>query len=65
MIKKNGMIYTVTNETDNDSLKFIFLNLKADKDDFENKTKLAKCYMNHKKLGVEYSSEVMSMFNKN
>jgi hypothetical protein len=60
-VQKNGMFYSVA-KMENDELKFIFRNLSAtDKNDFENKQKLGKCYMNHKKLGVMYNKEIMDI----
>ncbi len=63
-VQKNGIIYSVNKSSENnerfyDRMKFIFMNLKTDKNDFEHKSKLANCYINHKYLGVLYNKEIM------
>ena len=59
LLKKNGTIYTMVDESDSEKLRFIFKNLGTEKGDFETRCNLAKCYINHKKLGVIYSKEIM------
>jgi hypothetical protein len=62
-VQKSGILYTFDAEKDKDELKFIFSNTSTNttmkKEEFDYRNKLAKCYINHKKLGVVYSSEIM------
>ncbi len=69
IIQKNGMVYTMVNNEKSDKifydkLNFIFDNLKNDKNDFETRNNLSKCYINYKYLGVEYNSEIMNLIQK-
>lgn len=69
LIQKNGTLYTITNNGDskedfNSKLKFIFSDLSNDKNDFESRYTLSRCFLNHKKLGVEYPKHIMDIINK-
>ena len=69
LIQKNGIIYLMSknleeSENDfNDKLKFIFKDFRNTKNEFESRLSLSKCYLNHKKLGVEYSKDIMDKIN--
>jgi hypothetical protein len=66
-VQKNGILYTFDTDKDKSELKFIFsgnIITPMKKEEFEYRNKLAKCYVNHKKLGVAYSSEIMKEISK-
>jgi hypothetical protein len=62
LVQKGGILYTFESKKEPEELKFIFSNFNNRKDEFELKKKLVKCYINHKKLGVTYSKEIMDKF---
>ncbi len=68
IVQKNGMIYTINSESNpiiqSEKLRFLFKNLSVEKNDFEMRNKLLPCYLNHKKLGVEYNKEIMDAIQK-
>ena len=70
LIQKNGMLFTISNNGENEEdfslkLEFIFKDFKNERGEFETKSNLAKCYVQHKKLGCIYNKEIMDIIQKN